>query len=390
MPLSPITAPYRRGGSLERVLPPADREAVAREFQRRQARWLTGNPWARPFLHGGELRDALTGDEAQAWIERYGNTPARERVAIGGTEDSPTVAMRWNHSNYRFKNGSEYFAETMADRYFDHRSIEDAKARSVFGHVRAIWHRMVDGLRRLFGRDATGRIFEGFREGGYEPAQRGDLLSGAEAAEQRARPAQQGTLPLDTPEQRRQAARFARSFLGKIFSPSTGSRAAERQAALTREEHGLARRLTQQARAGLERFRDQAPSLDTPAGRDFMAYLEGRSTGVPLADPSLQPLADYIRALNKNREQAIRRLPGQAQRAFIDDYFAHMWKDPQQARRTVESATRGGSWQGSGRNLKERTVPTYADGIAMGELHEDDIEALVRRGLQAADQRHDR
>lgn len=58
-------------------------------------------------------------------------------------------------------------------------------------------------------------------------------------------------------------------------------------------------------------------------------------------------------------------LPGSADRAFIEDYFSHQWEDPRAAA-TAFSSVRGGAWQGSGRNLKERTIPTYADGIAAG------------------------
>jgi hypothetical protein len=190
------------------------------------------------------------------------------------------------------------------------------------------------------------------------------------------RPRYQGRLPVSTPQQRRQNGIIARSVLGKIFSPSTVSKAAEGQAALSREEYGQARRLTQQARAGLEQFRANAPRLSTPEGRQFMDYLEGRSQGAPLADPAMRPVADYIRTLNKNREGAVRQLPGQAQRAFIEDYYAHMWKDPRKAQQQIDIKMGGGAWQGSGRNLKGRTIPTYADGIAMGlePLHDNIVD----------------
>jgi hypothetical protein len=171
---------------LESALPPADRAAVHREFQRQQAKWLEKNEWARPFLRNGELHDFLANDAARAWIKRYGDEFGGKKARILEEMGRPVVGMIWGHDNYRFKNRSEYFAETMADRSFDYRDMQDAKARSVFAHVRDIYQRMVDGLKRLFGGDATGRIFEGFRKGEYEPA-RGvtGMLSGADAAEMR-------------------------------------------------------------------------------------------------------------------------------------------------------------------------------------------------------------
>lgn len=171
---------------------------------------------------------------------------------------------------------------------------------------------------------------------------------------------------------------IARSFIGKIFSPSTVSPMAEAQAGLIRRMLGEARRVTQQARAGLEQFRNDAPLIGTPEGDDLMAYMEGRSTGATLGNPAHQPLADEVRRLNKNREAAIRALPAQAQRAFIDDYVSHQWKDPAAARQAFSTTGAGGyaKWQGSGRNLKQRVIPTYADGIAMGlePLHSNIID----------------
>lgn len=189
----------------------------------------------------------------------------------------------------------------------------------------------------------------------------------------------QGEMPVSTPQEARRNGIIARSFLGKIFSPSTVGPAAERTVGIAREEHGQANRLTQQVRATLQRYRNAAPSLGTPEGNDLMAYMEGRSGGAQLADPTMRPIADEIRRVNKDRERAVRQLPGQAQRAFIEDYFAHMWKDPRAALNAVQqrlSTTRGATWQGSGQNLKARTIPTYADGIAMGlePLHPNIID----------------
>ena len=185
----------------------------------------------------------------------------------------------------------------------------------------------------------------------------------------------QGRLPVSTPQRERQNGLIARSVLGKFFSPSTVSPGAEATAAMGREEIGVARRLTQQARARLQDFRDKTPLLGTPEGDALMAHLEGRSAGVKLDNPEHQPLADYIRAVNKNREAQLRQLPAGERMGFIQDYYRHMWKDPEKAEQTF-STTRGLAWQGSGKMLKQRTFPTYADGIAAGlePLHPNIVE----------------
>lgn len=170
---------------------------------------------------------------------------------------------------------------------------------------------------------------------------------------------------MPTSQETRQNGIMARSLLGKIFSPSTVSDTAERQAALQREGLGLARRETQQARAGLEQFRETAPQLGTPEGDALMAYMEGRSDGAQLQHPEQRQLANYVRSLNKGRQQALADLPAYQARNFIEDYFPHMWEDPRNAAQVMSTAGVG-SRQGSGRNLKARSIPTYADGIAAG------------------------
>jgi len=173
----PRTTVHELWHALDGSLPSADRAAVTREFQGQQAKWLKANPWAEPFLSGGQLRDVLTNVKAKQWIDRFGRNI--EGVEIRGTEAKPTVAIKWNRENYRFKNRDEYFAETMTDRHFTDRDMLDDKARSIFAHVRDIWQRMVAGIKRLFGGDATGRIYEGFRDRKYEPGVR-DVAESAE------------------------------------------------------------------------------------------------------------------------------------------------------------------------------------------------------------------
>lgn len=158
--------------AMEAALPPADRAAVTQEYLRARDAWLGKNEWARTFLSGDQILDQISGDEAQAWLDA---NPDRSGlpVVVDTQNGRPRVRVAWNGDTYRFRDRHEYFAETMADRYFNSRDIQDAKARSVFAHVRDAFRRMVAALKRLFGRDATGRIFDGFDRREYPtPAQR--------------------------------------------------------------------------------------------------------------------------------------------------------------------------------------------------------------------------
>lgn len=166
---------------LDQGLSRDDRVAVTREFFGARYRWLMENPWAENFIDSsGELRNHIEGRAAERFQRLFGeeNTPVHfERDPQSGA----TVArFGWTSENYRFANRDEYFAETMADKYFDHTDMHDAKAQSVFAHARDIWQRMVAGMKRLFGGDATGRIFEGYARGEkpapYGPSGFGETL----------------------------------------------------------------------------------------------------------------------------------------------------------------------------------------------------------------------
>ena len=154
--------------AMESALPSADRAAVRKEYLTARDAWLGKNEWARPFLSGDQILDQLTGDDARAWLDAHPDR-ADMAVVVDNHNGSPRVRMAWNNETYRFRDRHEYFAETMADRYFQSRDIQDAKARSIFAHIRDIFRRMVAALKRLFGRDATGRIFDGFDRQQFQP-----------------------------------------------------------------------------------------------------------------------------------------------------------------------------------------------------------------------------
>ena len=154
--------------AMESALPTADRAAVRKEYLTARDAWLGKNEWARSFLSGDQILDQLTGDDARAWLDAHPDH-ADMPVVVDTVDGRPRVRMAWNNETYRFRDRHEYFAETMADRYFQNRDIQDEKARSIFAHIRDIFRRMVAALKRLFGRDATGRIFDGFDRQQFQP-----------------------------------------------------------------------------------------------------------------------------------------------------------------------------------------------------------------------------
>ncbi len=156
--------------SLEGTLPENDRQALIGEWQKARDRWLADNPAMKPLLDdAGHLAGVIEGDAAADWVKRYGDTGAASLVRITrDTAGTPTeVRFRPNADTYRYMNPSEWFAETMTDRYLADRDSMAARPRSILESFRDVILRVVDGVKRFFGGDVGGRVFEGFRNGDY-------------------------------------------------------------------------------------------------------------------------------------------------------------------------------------------------------------------------------
>lgn len=124
---------------------------------------------------------------------------------------------------------------------------------------------------------------------------------------------------------------------------------------------------------------DQAKLVDqlpVEQQRALVKYMEGRSTGATLPDAKMQGAADTMRKVFDNYRGRIEQVMGpEDSPSFIRDYYSHMWKESPQVVEGRMTASR----QGSGRNLKARSIPTLEEGIAAGltPLHENPIETTV-------------
>lgn len=183
--------------------------------------------------------------------------------------------------------------------------------------------------------------------------------------------------------------------LEKAFSPTTVSPIAGRAEGIIREKIGEGNRSSAQAEATLEKYRPEVgkhlkpfddylaqtkatgtpPAGPKPALLDMIDHIEGG--GQPVSEPALQPLADSLKKIYAERKAAVQATPSTAQASFIDDYFPHLWKDPAKAQAEFSGAA---PKQGSGRNLKERTIPTLSEGIARGlePVTSDPVEMTLR------------
>lgn len=156
----------------------------------------------------------------------------------------------------------------------------------------------------------------------------------------------------------------AGQLVEETLSPTSvdaSSRAAE---ALIRGHLGEANRDTAITANELAPLRIKISTLPEADRLNLVHYMETRSTGsAPAIPKELQGVADAARDAYQLRATKLSNLSEYAKRQFIDDYYPHMWEDQAKARAWAQGF---GGKEGSGKNLKARSIPTVADGIAAG------------------------
>lgn len=173
----------------------------------------------------------------------------------------------------------------------------------------------------------------------------------------------------------------------QFLSPTTVAPKAEEAAGIIRQQTGMAARRTE---ATTRKLREDtaiagASMLDRAAQTvenffnnyekqlnqmpqfeqwRLLDYMEGRSRGKAIPDPAMQKFADQFRDAMESRKTLIQSTPALRNSKLIaDDYVTHYWKDPVKAAAFV---SRWQSKQGTGAQLKKRTIPTIADGMRAG------------------------
>jgi ddrB-like ParB superfamily domain len=156
--------------------------------------------------------------------------------------------------------------------------------------------------------------------------------------------------------------RLAKDDILKQLAPAARGPAAEATALSTRTHAAEMARSTDRARVALSvaaRYFDGQPADDN------FAFVDRVEKGEDQPTPELQQFADIMRDILDSRRQAIQALGTGKLQNFIENYFPHVWKNPEQAKQAFENWGKR-PLEGSKSFLKKRTVATFADGIAMG------------------------
>ena len=94
-------------------------------------------------------------------------------------------------------------------------------------------------------------------------------------------------------------------------------------------------------------------------------FIDGVETGQRQATPELNQAAQAMRTMLDEARDRVQALGTGKLDTFIQDYFPHIWKDPNAAAKVFGA---GGKrpLEGSKAFLKQRTIPTTRDGLAAG------------------------
>ncbi len=148
----------------------------------------------------------------------------------------------------------------------------------------------------------------------------------------------------------------------RIVDPANVSEPAKATAVVTREALGELAQSSEQALQTLEQFSKQFDLLNTEDRYSFIDAMEG---GQPTR-PDLQPAADTIRKLLDEWRENIRGLGVGALDNFIENYFPHIWKRDDRAKRVFGQIFGRRPLKGPASFLKERTIPTTREGLDAG------------------------
>lgn len=149
----------------------------------------------------------------------------------------------------------------------------------------------------------------------------------------------------------------------RVFAPASRGDKAEVTAGSLREHGGELAQRTDRAAAALEDASKQLMKMEPEKRWDAVDSIE---KGEPLDDPKLQPFADATRAILDTKRDEIRAFGTGKLEHFIEDYFPHIWKDPERATRVFQEAQAKAPMEGAKSFLKERSIPTIKQGLAYG------------------------
>jgi hypothetical protein len=149
----------------------------------------------------------------------------------------------------------------------------------------------------------------------------------------------------------------------KILAPTLRDVSGQRAAAILRGRLGELARRYDQAEASMRKARQYFSSRTARQNYDFIGRME-RGEKQPTQEE--QQIADVLRRLLDGRRQQVQDLGGGKLQKFYENYFPHIWQNPKSAKKVFASFFGRRPLEGGKSFLKQRTLPTFEDGLAAG------------------------
>jgi hypothetical protein len=151
---------------LSRFLPAEDVAIVRRDYERQKAKYTAEHKWYAKYHVDVTGREHVVSQEQfDALVKEYPEAEDQFTIRDISPSGKTTYKPVYNGDNYRFKNLDEWFAETMTDRSMKWVKDTSATTKGIWFHMQEIFRIIAEAVRRAFGFDTAGRIFQDFRDG---------------------------------------------------------------------------------------------------------------------------------------------------------------------------------------------------------------------------------
>lgn len=148
-----------------------------------------------------------------------------------------------------------------------------------------------------------------------------------------------------------------------LVAPANVDEYSKSTAGIIRQNTAELARSHEVARRSLEKASKEFDKL-SPA--DNLKIIDDIETGKVQPTKSLQDFSDTMRKAMDERVAQVRALGTGKLEQVIQNYFPHIWEDPKKATSVYAQIFGKKPLEGSKGFLKQRTIPTTADGIAQG------------------------
>jgi hypothetical protein len=175
--------------------------------------------------------------------------------------------------------------------------------------------------------------------------------------------------PVIPPDGFRQRLAVALDDFNRVFRPASRGEQAPVAANIIRARAAENAQVIDRIHAAMAESRDFLSRFSHDAQREFIAHIEGVGgrTIDTLPTPELKSTARLLRqALDLHADALIARGHFRNPDALFENYFPHIWKDPQAAKNFYASIVGKSPSEGSKAFLKERVLQDFEAGVARG------------------------